>query len=67
VSHSINGVLLRPANNARGWDWDLATSYQQISDTVYEFKLRQEVVFQDGTPFNHTVFENVLYLLFKQK
>jgi ABC-type transport system substrate-binding protein len=52
VSHSINGVLLRPANNARGWDWDLATSYQQISDTVYEFKLRQEVVFQDGTPFN---------------
>jgi len=30
----------------------LAESYQQISPTQYEFKLRQGINFQDGTPFN---------------
>ncbi len=52
VSHAINGAFFRPANNARGWQYDLATEYTQVSDTVYEFKLRQGVQFQDGTPFN---------------
>ncbi len=66
VSHSINGVLVRPANNAQGWDWDLAISYTQLSDTSYEFKLRQGVVFQDGTPFNaDAVVLNMKY--FKKK
>lgn len=52
VSHAINGALIRPANNAKGWEFDLATSYEKISDTVYEFVLRKGVEFQDGTPFN---------------
>lgn len=30
----------------------LAESYQQVSLTKYEFKLRQNITFQDGTPFN---------------
>jgi ABC-type transport system substrate-binding protein len=30
----------------------LAESYQQISPTQYQFKLRQGINFQDGTPFN---------------
>jgi peptide/nickel transport system substrate-binding protein len=30
----------------------LAESYQQLSPTQYQFKLRQGIVFQDGTPFN---------------
>jgi ABC-type transport system substrate-binding protein len=30
----------------------LAESYQQISPTKYQFKLRQNIAFQDGTPFN---------------
>ena len=30
----------------------LAESYQQISPTKYQFKLRQNITFQDGTPFN---------------
>jgi ABC-type transport system substrate-binding protein len=30
----------------------LAESYQQVSPTQYQFKLRQGINFQDGTPFN---------------
>jgi len=30
----------------------LAESYQQISPNQYQFKLRQGITFQDGTPFN---------------
>lgn len=30
----------------------LAESYQKLSPTQYEFKLRQGITFQDGTPFN---------------
>ncbi|REL26473.1 ABC transporter substrate-binding protein [Thalassotalea euphylliae] len=66
VSHAINGALLKPANNARAWDYDLATSHQQISDKIYQFTLRKGVVFQDGTPFNaDAVLENMRY--FKEK
>lgn len=31
---------------------ELATSYEQVSDTEYRFNLRQGVKFHDGTPFN---------------
>jgi peptide/nickel transport system substrate-binding protein len=30
----------------------LATEWKQLNDTTWEFKLRQGVKFQDGTPFN---------------
>lgn len=30
----------------------LAESYQKVSPTQYQFKLRQGITFQDGTPFN---------------
>ncbi|QUX95593.1 peptide ABC transporter substrate-binding protein [Marinomonas sp. CT5] len=66
TSHAVNGSLLRPANNERGWEYYMATSHSQISDTVYEFKLREGVKFQDGTPFNaDAVIENMEY--FKKK
>jgi ABC-type transport system substrate-binding protein len=66
ISHAINGALTRPANNARGWDYDLAISHQQIDDTTYEFKLREGVVFQNGTPFNaDSIISNMKY--FKRK
>jgi peptide/nickel transport system substrate-binding protein len=62
ISHAINGALLRPANNAHGWDYDMATSHRQIDDKTYEFSLRKNVLFQDGTPFNaDTVVENMQY------
>lgn len=66
VSHALNGALIKPADNDRNWEYDLATSHKQISDTVYEFTLRKGVLFQDGTPFNaDAVLENMRY--FKQK
>lgn len=52
TSHSINGALIRPSDNAKGWEYDMATSHREIDDTTYEFRLRQGVRFQDGTPFN---------------
>ena len=52
TSHAINGALIKPSGNARGWDYDMAVDHKQIDDTTYEFKLRQGVVFQDETPFN---------------
>ena len=52
ISHAINASLVRPANNDRGWQYDLAVSHQNIDDMVWEFRLRQGVHFQDGSPFN---------------
>jgi ABC-type transport system substrate-binding protein len=52
TSHSINGALIKPSDNRRGWEYDMATSHRQIDDTTYEFTLRRNVRFQDGTPFD---------------
>ncbi len=52
ISHAINGAMIKPSDNAQGWEYDMATSHTQIDDTTYEFKLPQGVQFQDGTPFN---------------
>lgn len=52
TSHSVNGALIKPALNAQGWEYDMATSHRKIDEKIYEFKLRQGVKFQDGTPFN---------------
>ena len=66
ISHAINGALLRPADNERGWNYDMATGHKQIDDKTYEFTLRKDVSFQDGTPFNaDAVVENMKY--FKEK
>jgi peptide/nickel transport system substrate-binding protein len=52
TSHSINGALIKPSDNERGWEFDMAVDYRPINDTTHEFKLRKEVRFQDGTPFD---------------
>ncbi len=62
TSHATNGALLRPADNERGWDYDMATSHRQINDKTYEFILRENVLFQDGTHFNaDSVIENMAH------
>jgi ABC-type transport system substrate-binding protein len=62
ISHSINAGLVRPANNERGWEYDMAVSHSRISEKVYEFELRQGVKFQDGSPFNaDAVLLNMVY------
>jgi peptide/nickel transport system substrate-binding protein len=52
ISHAINASLVRPANNEEGWQYDLAISHHNIGDTIWEFELRQDVHFHDGSPFN---------------
>ena len=52
TSHSVNGALIKPSDNERGWEYDMAVDHREIDDTTYEFRLRQGVRFQDGTPFN---------------
>ena len=62
ISHAINASLVRPADNERGWQYDLATSHRSIDDKVWEFRLREVVNFQDGTPFNaDSVLQNMNY------
>jgi len=66
ISHSINAGLVKPANNERGWEYDMAISHKRISDKIYEFELRQGVKFQDGTSFDaDAVLLNMSY--FKQQ
>lgn len=66
TSHAVNGALIRPAANQRGWEYDMAVDHQQLDDTTYEFRLRRGVRFQDGTPFNaDAVVLNMEY--FKKK
>lgn len=52
TSHAINGAMIKPSDNAQGWEYDMATSHRKLDDKTYEFTLRQGVEFQDGTPFN---------------
>jgi len=62
ISHSVNAGLVRPADNERGWEYDMAVSHSRISDKVYEFELRQGVKFQDGSSFNaDAVLLNMTY------
>jgi ABC-type transport system substrate-binding protein len=62
ISHAVNASLVRPANNERGWQYDLAISHRNTDDTVWEFSLRKGVSFQDGSPFNaDAVLLNMAY------
>jgi len=66
ISHAINASLVRPANNDKGWQYDLATGHKSYDDKIWEFQLRQDVHFQDGTPFNaDSILLNMGY--FKQQ
>jgi len=60
ISHAINAALLRPSTNARGWEYDVAISHRSIDDRIWEFELRRNAYFQDGSHFNaDSVIENI--------
>ena len=66
TSHAISSGLIRPANNEKGWEYDVAVSHRQLDETTYEFKLREGVRFQDGSAFDaDSVVMNMEY--FKAK
>lgn len=52
TSHAINAAMIKPSDNEQGWEYDMAVSHEELDETTYEFKLRQGVRFQDGTPFD---------------
>lgn len=35
----------------------LATDYEQVNETTWEFSLRDDVTFHDGTDFNESAFK----------
>ncbi len=60
ISHAVNGALLRPANNEKGWQYDLAVSHRSKDDVIWDFELRQNAFFHDGSHFNaDSVMANV--------
>jgi ABC-type transport system substrate-binding protein len=62
ISHAVNASLVRPADNPRGWQYDLAKSHKNYGDKIWEFTLRKGVTFQDGTLFNaDSIIENMAY------
>ncbi|MBT5141178.1 MAG: ABC transporter substrate-binding protein [Gemmatimonadetes bacterium] len=64
ISHAINAALVRPANNEKGWQYDLAISHQSIDDRIWEFDLHRSAHFQDGTPFDaDAVLRNMAYFV----
>ena len=52
ISHSINAALVRPANNTKGWEYDLAVSHSHRDNQIFDFTLKRGVRFQDGSPFD---------------
>lgn len=64
LSKLINGTLVRSSDNENGWEFMMATHFKQTSALEYEFYLRENVKFQDGTPFDaDSVVENFKFLL----
>ncbi len=50
IAKSINSGLIRSADNAQGWEYDLAISHKRLDEYTYIFKIRKNLKFQDGTP-----------------
>ncbi|MCD4667919.1 MAG: ABC transporter substrate-binding protein, partial [Sulfurimonas sp.] len=62
IAKCTNSGLIRSFDNKQGWEYDLAKSHKRIDDYTYEFTLRQNLKFQDGTNFNtDSVIENFEY------
>ncbi len=60
----INGTLLRLNGSTQGWEYYYAIKYEKVNDRTYDFTLRKNVKFQDGTAFSaSSVVENFKYFL----
>lgn len=60
----INGTLLRLNGSTQGWEYYYAVKHEKVNATTYDFTLRENVKFQDGTPFSaSSVVENFEYFL----
>jgi glutathione transport system substrate-binding protein len=48
----INGTLVRLNDSNKGWEYYLAYKHKKIDDLTYDFWLRDDVRYQDGTKFD---------------
>lgn len=59
IMRLINGTLVRLSENKNGWEYFLAKSHKKLDPLIYEFSLREDVKFQDGSAFDaDSIIEN---------
>lgn len=59
IAKCTNSGLIRSFDNEQGWVYDLAKSHTRLNDYTYEFELKKNLRFQDGTDFDtDSVIEN---------
>ena len=62
IAKCTNSGLIRSFDNEQGWIYDLAQSHTRHDDFTYEFELKKDLKFQDGTDFNtDSVIQNFDY------
>jgi len=49
IMRLINGTLVRLDDSDRGWDYFIAYKHEKLDPLTYDFWLREDVRFQDGT------------------
>ncbi|QEH06036.1 putative two-component regulator, periplasmic binding protein [Sulfurospirillum multivorans] len=64
IMRLINGTLVRLDDSKRGWEYFIAYKHEKRDELTYDFWLRNDVKFQDGTPLNaDAVVENFNHFL----
>jgi ABC-type transport system substrate-binding protein len=62
IMRLINGTLVRLNSSSKGWEYFLAQKHEKVNPLTYDFWLRKDVKFQDGTPFDaDSVIENFAF------
>ncbi|WP_052502723.1 ABC transporter substrate-binding protein [Halarcobacter anaerophilus] len=60
----INGTLVRLSDSNKGWEYYLAYKHKKVDALTYDFWLRKDVRFQDGSTFNaDSVVENFKHFI----
>ncbi len=60
----INGTLVRLSDSNKGWEYYLAYKHKKIDDLTYDFWLRNNVKYQDGSKFDaDSVVENFKHFI----
>ncbi len=59
IMRLINGTLVRLDDSIKGWEYFLAYNHEKIDNLTYDFYLRKDAKFQDGSKFDaDSVVEN---------
>jgi len=62
IMRLINGTLVRLNNSPKGWEYFLAYKHEKVTPLIYDFWLRDDIKFQDGTSFDaDSAIENFVF------